>query len=160
MNSLYLSSARSWARSLGLIKLISLPAQARVKRRYAEYRRTRPAQVEVTAGGHRATMLVADAVEYARALSFHEDQHIIGALFERVTSGDTYWDIGASIGLYSVLLAKAVGEKGAVVAFEPEPRSFQRLEQNVALNRLNNVRLFRNALGRSREKMRLNVSEH
>jgi FkbM family methyltransferase len=143
---------------LGLIKLISLPAQARVRRRQAEYRRKRPAQVEVAVGQYQAKMLVADAIEYARVLSFHEDQHLIQTLLERVEPGDCYWDVGGSIGLYTLLLSQAVGPEGTVVAFEPESRSFQRLSQNVVANRLSNVRPFRIALGRNRQQMKLRVS--
>jgi hypothetical protein len=35
--------------------------------------------------------------------------------------GWTFWDIGASIGFYTVFLARAVGPAGRVIAFEPHP---------------------------------------
>lgn len=51
-----------------------------------------------------------------------------------VKSGDVVLDIGANIGFYSVLAAKQVGEKGKVLAFEPDPKSVSLLERNLALN--------------------------
>jgi FkbM family methyltransferase len=47
--------------------------------------------------------------------------------------------VGANIGVYSVIAARVVGPAGKVLAFEPEPNSRARLEQNVELNALNNV---------------------
>lgn len=43
------------------------------------------------------------------------------ALIERVRAGDTVWDVGAHVGLYTVAFAATAGEEGKVVAFEPSP---------------------------------------
>lgn len=48
-------------------------------------------------------------------------------------------DLGAHVGYYSLLAAKAVGASGRVFAFEPEPRNFALLKRNIELNRLQNV---------------------
>ena len=48
-------------------------------------------------------------------------------------------DIGAHIGYYTLLAAKAVGPSGHVYAFEPEPRNNALLRKNVAANSLKNV---------------------
>lgn len=45
------------------------------------------------------------------------------ALSRFVAPGDTCVDIGASYGTYSVALARRVGRRGTVHAFEPRPRS-------------------------------------
>jgi FkbM family methyltransferase len=50
--------------------------------------------------------------------------------------GDVFLDIGAYIGLYSLLAAKIVGSTGRVVAFEPYPGSREILTKNISLNRL------------------------
>jgi FkbM family methyltransferase len=144
---------------MGIVKLVSTPARLRVKKRLAEYDRTKPAQVEVSVGNHMAEMLVADAAEYSRVLSFQDDRKILQALISNLDQGECYWDIGSSIGLYAVLMAKAVGSQGKVIAFEPESRSFRRLLQNIEANQLPNIRPFKLALGSARQTLKLNVSE-
>ena len=56
-------------------------------------------------------------------------------------------DIGANVGLYTFLLARCVGERGLVYAFEPNPALFASLETNCRTNGVANVRLHNVALG-------------
>lgn len=56
-------------------------------------------------------------------------------------------DVGANIGLYSLLLARLVGPSGSVLAFEPEPNLFAILRENCANNNATNVTPFQCALG-------------
>jgi FkbM family methyltransferase len=53
--------------------------------------------------------------------------------------GDTMIDVGANIGYFTILGSRAVGVRGRVVAFEPMPHVRERLDRNIALNRLTNV---------------------
>ena len=46
----------------------------------------------------------------------------------------TYVDVGANIGTTTLAAADAVGADGTVIAFEPHPRTFRDLADNVALN--------------------------
>lgn len=48
-------------------------------------------------------------------------------LSEIVQPGMTVVDVGANIGVYAAYLSRLVGSGGRVIAFEPEPRNFQRL---------------------------------
>jgi len=48
------------------------------------------------------------------------------------------YDVGANIGYVSLLLAKAVGDRGTVYAFEALPENLNRLRENIQLNRLSN----------------------
>lgn len=58
----------------------------------------------------------------------------------RLTKNDTFIDVGANVGYYS-LLAASIVEDGRVVAIEASPRIFARLTENIARNeRLINVR--------------------
>ncbi len=55
-------------------------------------------------------------------------------------------DVGASIGITAVAMAKEVGENGEVYAFEPHPRYFKILKKNLSSNQLNNVKALEVAL--------------
>ena len=48
-------------------------------------------------------------------------------------------DIGANFGYYGLIAARFVGNTGKVYAFEPEPKNFRLLVNNVKLNALANV---------------------
>jgi FkbM family methyltransferase len=61
-------------------------------------------------------------------------------LFERVLRpGDTFLDVGANIGYFTIYGAALVGFKGRVHAFEPNPRTFDLLARNVRLNNVGHV---------------------
>src|SRR5262245_52356781 len=56
-------------------------------------------------------------------------------IFERACStGATIVDVGANIGLYSVVAAQRVGASGVVYAFEPVPENIAFLRKNLELN--------------------------
>jgi FkbM family methyltransferase len=62
--------------------------------------------------------------------------------------GDTFVDIGANIGLISMVASRFVGASGSVISFEPSSRELARLRQHVEHNGLSNVRPVQAALGR------------
>lgn len=62
------------------------------------------------------------------------------ALFVRhVRPGDTFLDVGAHVGFYTLLGARLVGPDGHVRAFEPDPTNAHHLREHVRINRLPNV---------------------
>lgn len=63
--------------------------------------------------------------------------------------GMVFVDVGAHYGIYTLVAARCVGAGGAVLAFEPDPRNFLVLKENVRRNGARNVRLFRVALADS-----------
>lgn len=72
----------------------------------------------------------------------------IAELMQKYTrENSTAIDIGAHIGTHTLSLAKFVGEKGSVVAFEPQLKLFSELVMNMNLNGCNNVTAYRCALG-------------
>lgn len=71
----------------------------------------------------------------ARPMYFGQYEHEEAALIEKhVKPGMTVLDIGANIGYFTLMLARLVGPRGVVHAFEPNPRIAARLERNVKLN--------------------------
>ncbi len=64
-----------------------------------------------------------------------------------IRPGDIVLDIGANIGPHTLYFSKAVGQKGIVLAFEPQRIIFQTLCANMALNSVLNVQCFNSAVG-------------
>jgi FkbM family methyltransferase len=60
--------------------------------------------------------------------------------------GDHVLDIGANAGVYTVLASGFVGPTGSVDAFEPADASAKKIEEQVELNGLRNVRVHRVAV--------------
>jgi FkbM family methyltransferase len=64
-------------------------------------------------------------------------------------------DIGANIGYYTLMVARALRGTGQVYAFEPEPFNFRLLAANVKINGYNNVTLIRKAVCDSNREVTL-----
>ncbi len=75
------------------------------------------------------------------------EPHIVQALEKYIVPATTVVDIGAYIGTHTIKMSQCIGEKGSVIAFEPQKRIFSELGKNIKLNKCNNVRTFRYALG-------------
>jgi FkbM family methyltransferase len=68
--------------------------------------------------------------------------------------GQTFFDIGANAGYYTILGSRLVGVSGRVVAFEPSIRNLHYLYRHVEVNRTGNVDVFS---GGCAEKMSLEL---
>ncbi len=154
-----LTGLRNVARKLGINKLLTYSATKRNKVRLKEYKETKPKFAELELSGHSIKMHVIDSYEWMRVQSFYEDKHIIAEIAANLKSGGSFWDIGASIGLYSNMIAKILGEKGKVISFEPEDRSRGRLNENIKLNGNENISVFPIALGSKKDTLHLQLSE-
>jgi FkbM family methyltransferase len=69
--------------------------------------------------------------------------------------GDTVIDIGANIGIVTVLLAKLVGKLGHVHSFEPNPSLSSSIRQAIKRNQINNTTVHAVALGSKNETLEL-----
>jgi precorrin-6B methylase 2 len=81
---------------------------------------------------------------------FHET-HTVRVVERVLKTGMTFIDVGANVGQYTLLASGLVGSRGSVHSFEPEPRAFRILEENVSLNRLTNVSLTQCAVAAASE---------
>ena len=76
----------------------------------------------------------------------HEPEH--RALMRHLAlDGGVCVDVGANVGLHTVLLSRLVGPAGRVFAFEPDPHNFRLLEANLRLNDARNVTARQCAIG-------------
>ena len=97
-------------------------------------------EVEIRAGEQAYRFRCTGMLELSRSMSlFTKESGTCAWILEEVQAGDVFYDIGANIGLYTVLAGRQVGPHGKVYGFEPHGPNFARLLDNVALNGLQNV---------------------
>jgi len=63
------------------------------------------------------------------------EPYMADTMRSNLTRGDTFWDIGANVGLFSLLAARIVEPTGNVVSFEPSTEVFRLLCENTDDNR-------------------------
>jgi FkbM family methyltransferase len=73
--------------------------------------------------------------------------------------GQTFVDVGAHVGYFSVLASKLVGPSGRVIALEPEPRNLDLLRRNLAWNDCRNAIVVPFAAHSTRGMMSLALDE-
>ena len=56
-----------------------------------------------------------------------------------LSSKAVFIDVGANLGIYTLVASRLVGRAGRVIAIEPSVQSFPALQKNIAVNRLTNV---------------------
>lgn len=69
--------------------------------------------------------------------------------------GGTVVDVGANMGVLSLVFRKYVGAQGRVYAYEPHPVTFTYLKENILLNGADNIRAFNAAIGESKRTVPL-----
>jgi FkbM family methyltransferase len=92
--------------------------------------------VTVAAGSLAGARLLLDLQEEKDYWLGTYEPELQSAVKELVQPGMVAYDAGANIGYISILLARVVGEKGRVFAFEALPANLERLRSNLALNGL------------------------
>jgi FkbM family methyltransferase len=96
--------------------------------------------VEICDGDQRFRFRCANATEFGRCMKmFIKETGTCDWIREMVKPGDVFYDIGANIGIYTLMAAARVGASGKVVAFEPHSPTLVRLLANIAANGLEGV---------------------
>jgi FkbM family methyltransferase len=88
-------------------------------------------------------------VSQALLCNRHREIGTLQKLLANLYPGDVAFDVGAYMGVFTIIMAKKIGSRGAVVAFEPSHNNFKILERNIRLNYLSNVYPLNLALGES-----------
>lgn len=79
-------------------------------------------------------------------------------LMKRVKPGMVIVDVGANIGYYVLMEAKAVGPKGKIYAIEPIPENVALLKKNIGANDYRNIEVFNKAVGDKNCKKKIFIS--
>ncbi len=135
---------------------------APLRRLYYRVNRPPGGILQVEVGGIAARFHVFSPWEF-RALEpegeMGHEKRVLERLLSLLRPGDVVYDIGSNFGIYAVLVARAIGPGGQVIAVEPGSEAFQHLERNLQLNELTNARCFRLALGDVSRKAHLFLGE-
>jgi FkbM family methyltransferase len=85
---------------------------------------------------------------------------IQNALAENLKPGDTFFDIGANVGFFTLIAARLVGPSGKVFAFEPVPANAAAVRRNAALNHFAHIQVIEAAVGDSPGEIELILTRH
>lgn len=118
-----------------------------------------PTRLDVNLAGQSVSLSITARREIRRAHAVHHEIDFIERMSGALQSGDVVYDIGANIGVITVLLAKHDGGAAAkIYSFEPEPKNFAQLNGNVEANALQHrVSTHSVALGASEGEVALHV---
>lgn len=115
--------------------------------RWERYLRKEDGVVNIP-GGLRLRLNRQDAGLSVELASEGRHEPILTGLLERfIRKGATVVDVGANLGYFALVAARAAGESGKVIALEPSPTSYELLLQNLRLNKATNVNARNEAAG-------------
>ena len=77
----------------------------------------------------------------------HSGDEAENFIWNYLRKDDVFIDIGANIGTTTLEASKKIGDNGNIFSFEPNPRIFKFLQENILLNKCKNIELFNFALG-------------
>jgi len=96
----------------------------------------------------------------------YESCYVCTPLFEdwswdylQIKEADVFVDIGAHIGRYTLPVAKAVGERGLVIAVEANVENYNCLRDNIKLNNLHNIITVNAAAWSDNKKLKFYLGE-
>jgi len=97
------------------------------------------AELAADAGGARFACDLGDQISREVCMTGLYEPPMTRLVQHHLPVGGTAVDLGANWGYFSLIAAASVGPSGSVLALEPDPRQFEALSRNVALNRFQQV---------------------
>ena len=96
-------------------------------------------KVEYSVGNVRLLLSPVSLIDKKLITGEGHDENVIATIREALQNGGNFIDVGANIGYMSLVAAKQIENRGFVYSFEPSPREFSRLLDNIVLNKLDNI---------------------
>ena len=106
--------------------------------------------------GVRMNVGLIDVIERSLLTTGHWDPIVESCVQQLLKPGDTFLDVGANIGYFSMMASGIVGPNGTVVSFEPSARALTRLTSHGCLNQCRNLLICSHAVGDSIGRSSLN----
>ena len=101
--------------------------------------------VTVVSGKSRGKKWIVGSADHGAWLGTYESEKQF-AFSRFVRQGMVVYDIGAHVGVYTILASTLVGVEGRVIAFEPLPHNLFYLHKHLKINSVNNVSVIETAL--------------
>jgi FkbM family methyltransferase len=105
----------------------------------------RDTEVRILRGPLRGKKWIVGAASHAYWVGTYEVD-ILSAFAASITPGVTVYDVGANVGIYSLLASSRTGPSGKVYAFEPLERNLRYLRRHMTLNHVQNCDILETAV--------------
>jgi FkbM family methyltransferase len=123
----------------------SFPAKGRLIRYWMQHRNLKDRRLRQLTTN--ASVLCDFSIPYeAMVWLRQEEEHELTVLGKLLRPGQVFIDCGANIGLWSIVAANAVASQGRVLAFEPNPKTAEKLRCNLSRSHIDNVKVTEAAL--------------
>lgn len=148
----FLQYIRLHSRRSRLARLLRLLGIVQYARSFYNRKVLEAGEHSATLHGRRFRFIVSSPEEISRIDSVMKEDAMIEQLLDAVQPGDVVFDVGANIGVLTILVAAHGRDRNIDVhSFEPEPQNVDHLRRNAELNGLNNVHAHPVALGQTTE---------
>ena len=108
----------------------------------------RDREIEIDLAGYRFRCNLAEHTQ-RNIFLWDFDKKAVAFIRSRLRPGDTFVDVGANVGFFSLTASRIVGPTGRVISVEPNPSTFARLSRTVAENSIPNITMCNLGLGDS-----------
>ncbi|MCG5497540.1 FkbM family methyltransferase [Ectothiorhodospira variabilis] len=115
--------------------------------KYCLWRTTLTPRKAKTQTGHLINVAPPDAVQTSIYMTGVWEPSITAYVSATLRTGDTFIDIGANVGYYSLLGSEIVGKHGKVFALEASPNIYHELTANIKRNRISNITSIKALIG-------------
>jgi FkbM family methyltransferase len=108
------------------------------------------APFDATVAGAKLRLLPQGSIAFAAWSNYQVETAELGFLLRHLRSGDVFCDVGANIGLFSMIGASVSDSHSGtpkIFAFEPTPATYRTLNGNIALNHFTCIETVNTAIG-------------
>ncbi|MBW4509728.1 MAG: FkbM family methyltransferase [Scytonematopsis contorta HA4267-MV1] len=136
-------------RILSILKFFTWQLYKRITNKYIDIQVIPSVKVRCYPDGYSAA-----TVMYCGLYDYNE----MNFLLRYLRPNDSFLDIGANIGIYTLLAASKI-ESSSIYSFEVLPKNYNRLEENLKINQFQHVQTYQVAISDITGSIALNIAE-